>query len=191
MLGIGPRVSADFAGSIPFAVGEEIGGPMKIESVEVLEVGWELTRANTLVRLTSDSGLTGLGQSACWGFPKGVAAVLEELKPLLFGADPFRIEHLWHLVFRVRPFRGNLLSAAVSAIDLALWDIKGKALESAGLGAARRQDAGPGQAARARRRRHPRRDRLIGQLGRRGGVHGGQVRPARPRLSRTSRSASS
>lgn len=101
---------------------------MKIESVEVLEVGSDLTQANTLVRLTSDSGLTGLGQSACWGFPKGVAAVLEELKPLLLGADPFRIEHLWHVVFRVRPFRGNLLSAAVSAIDLALWDLKGKAL---------------------------------------------------------------
>ena len=48
---------------------------------------------------------------------------------MLIGADPFRIEHLWHLSYRARPFRGNLLSAAVSAIDLALWDIKGKALE--------------------------------------------------------------
>ena len=54
--------------------------------------------------------------------------MLGELTPLLIGADPFRIEHLWHLAYRARPFRGNLLSAAVSAIDLALWDIKGKAL---------------------------------------------------------------
>ena len=54
--------------------------------------------------------------------------MLDELSSLLIGADPFRIEHLWHLSYRARPFRGNLLSAAVSAIDIALWDIKGKAL---------------------------------------------------------------
>jgi galactonate dehydratase len=101
---------------------------MKIEAVEVLGVGWEPTGEQTLVRLTTDSGITGLGQSGCWGYPKGVAGVLEELTPLLIGADPFRIEHLWHLAYRARPFRGNLLSAAISAIDLALWDIKGKAV---------------------------------------------------------------
>jgi galactonate dehydratase len=102
---------------------------MKIAAVEVLGVGWELTGEQTFVRLTTDDGITGLGQSGCWGYPKGVAGVLNELTPLLVGADPFRIEHLWHLAFRARPFRGNLLSGAVSAIDLALWDIKGKALE--------------------------------------------------------------
>ena len=46
---------------------------MRIASVEVLEVGCELTGQHTLVRLTTDSGLTGLGQSACWGYPQGVA----------------------------------------------------------------------------------------------------------------------
>jgi galactonate dehydratase len=100
---------------------------VKIASVEVLEVGCELTGQHTFVRLTTDSGVSGLGQSGGWGYPRGVAGVLEEMTPLLIGADPFRIEHLWHLAYRVRPFRGNLLSAAVSAIDLALWDIKGKA----------------------------------------------------------------
>lgn len=101
---------------------------MEIASVEVLEVGFEVTGAHTFVRLTSESGISGLGQSGGWGYPRGVAAILGELSPLLVGADPFRIEHLWHLVYRARPFRGNLLSAAVSAIDLALWDLKGKAL---------------------------------------------------------------
>ncbi len=101
---------------------------MEIASVEVLEVGFDMTGAHTFVRITSDSGVSGLGQSAGWGYPKGVAAVLGELRPLLLGSDPFRIEHLWHLAFRARPFRGNLVSAAVSAIDLALWDLKGKAL---------------------------------------------------------------
>ena len=103
---------------------------MRIASVEVLGVGADLLAGeNTLVRLTTDTGVSGLGQSGCWGYPKGVAGVLGELSPLLIGADPFRIEHLWHLAYRARPFRGNLLAGAVSAIDLVLWDIKGKALE--------------------------------------------------------------
>jgi galactonate dehydratase len=103
---------------------------MKIASVEVLGVGADLLAAeNTLVRLTTDTGISGLGQSGCWGYPRGVAGALDELAPLLIGADPFRIEHLWHLAYRARPFRGNLLAGAVSAIDLALWDIKGKALD--------------------------------------------------------------
>jgi galactonate dehydratase len=102
---------------------------MRIASVEVFGVGAELAAENTLVRVTTDTGIVGLGQSGCWGYPRGVAGVLGELSPLLIGADPFRIEHLWHLVYRARPFRGNLLAGAVSAIDLALWDIKGKALE--------------------------------------------------------------
>ncbi|MGA3219125.1 MAG: mandelate racemase/muconate lactonizing enzyme family protein [Acidimicrobiales bacterium] len=102
---------------------------MRIASVEVLEVGGEMTGMHTFVRLATDDGTTGLGQSGGWGYPRGVAGVLQELAPLLIGADAFRIEHLWHLAYRARPFRGNLLSAAVSAIDLALWDIKGKAMQ--------------------------------------------------------------
>jgi galactonate dehydratase len=116
-------------GPLPSTGGEGIGGDMRVASVEILGVGNEMTGEHTLVRLTTDSGITGLGQSACWGYPKGVASVLGELTPMLIGADPFRIEHIWHLLYRYRPFRSNLLSAAVSAIDLALWDIKGKALE--------------------------------------------------------------
>ncbi|HTW98724.1 MAG TPA: mandelate racemase/muconate lactonizing enzyme family protein [Acidimicrobiales bacterium] len=101
---------------------------MEIASIEVLEVGFDVAGSHTLVRLTSDSGVTGLGQSGGWGFPTAVAAVLGELRPLLIGSDPFRIEHLWHLCYRARPFRGNLVAAAVSALDLALWDLKGKVL---------------------------------------------------------------
>jgi len=119
----------DLRRRVPFPAGEEIGEPMKIESVDVLGVGSEIGGMHSLVRLTSDTGITGLGQSGCWGYPRGVAAVLGELTPLLIGADPFRIEHLWHLAHRARPFRGNLIAAAVSAIDLALWDLKGKALD--------------------------------------------------------------
>jgi galactonate dehydratase len=117
------------AGSERIAGVRKVTSSMRIESAEVIRVGSELTGENTFIRLTTDSGITGLGLSGGWGYPRGVAGVLDELSSLLIGADPFRIEHLWHLSYRARPFRGNLLSAAVSAIDLALWDIKGKALD--------------------------------------------------------------
>ena len=102
---------------------------MKIDSVEVLQVGFEMTGEHTLVRITTDTGITGLGQSGGWGYPQAVAGVLHHLTPLLIGADPFRIEHsgIWSTA-RAR-FGATCSSAAVSAIDLALWDIKGKALE--------------------------------------------------------------
>jgi galactonate dehydratase len=102
---------------------------MEIASVEVLQVGSELSGAHTLVRLATDTGIVGIGQSGAWGYPAAVAGVLAELKPMLLGADPFRTEHLWNAMVRARPFRGNIVSAAVSAVDNALWDIKGKALQ--------------------------------------------------------------
>jgi galactonate dehydratase len=102
---------------------------MKIQSVEVLQVGSEFIGAQTFVQVATDTGTTGLGQSAGWGFGKGVGEVINELAPLLVGADPLRAEFLGQLLYRSRPFRGNLLSAAVSAIDIALWDIKGKTFD--------------------------------------------------------------
>jgi len=102
---------------------------VKITSVEVLQVGSEVYGVHTLVRLATDTGITGLGQSGAWGYPRGVAAIITDFQPLLVGSDPFRIEHLFNAMLRVRPFRGNLVAAAVSAIDIALWDIKGKALQ--------------------------------------------------------------
>jgi galactonate dehydratase len=102
---------------------------VQIASVEVLQVGSEVSGAHTVVRLATDTGISGIGQSGAWGYPAGVAGIVAELRPLLLGTDPFRTEHLFNAMVRVRPFRGNLVAAAISAIDNALWDIKGKALD--------------------------------------------------------------
>src|SRR5205823_3114916 len=48
--------------------------------------------------------------------------------PYLVGKDPMRIEHHWQYLYRMAPFRGNVVSGAVSAVDVALWDIKGQKL---------------------------------------------------------------
>ncbi len=99
---------------------------MRIETVETLLVGSDLVGGNHVVRITTDTGLTGIGQSGAWGFPDAVAKVVEQYATWLVGQDPFRIEHIQQTLYRLRPFRGNIVGGALSAIDIALWDIKGK-----------------------------------------------------------------
>ena len=94
---------------------------MKIESVETLLMGNGL-----VVRIRTDSGITGIGQTACWGYPEAVERIVERFSGYLVGQDPFRIEHHWQYLYRMSPFRGTALSGAISAVDIALWDIKGK-----------------------------------------------------------------
>jgi len=94
---------------------------MKIAEVESLVVG-----GGQFVRITTDSGLVGTGQTACWGYPGAVDQVVQTFKRYLIGQDPLRIEHHWQYLYRLAPFRGSVLSGAVSAVDIALWDVKGQ-----------------------------------------------------------------
>lgn len=81
-----------------------------------------------LVAVRTDTELHGLGESACWAYPAAVAAVVEKFALAIRGTDPRRIEHHWQRMWRMGPFRSALVSAAVSAVDMALWDLKGKTL---------------------------------------------------------------
>lgn len=97
---------------------------MKIESVETLLMGNGL-----VVRIHTDAGISGIGQTACWGYPEAVEQIVQRFSGYLVGQDPFRIEHHWQYLYRMSPFRGTALSGAISAVDIALWDIKGKHFE--------------------------------------------------------------
>ena len=99
---------------------------MKIDKVEGLLIGSDLLGANYVVRITTDTGITGVGQSGAWAFPDATQKVVEQYTGYLIGQDPMRIEHIQQYLYRMRPFRGNIVSGALSAIDIALWDIKGK-----------------------------------------------------------------
>lgn len=99
---------------------------MRIETVEGMLIGSDLLGANYVVRITTDTGITGVGQSGAWGFPDATQRIVEQYAGWLVGQDPLRIEHIQQYLYRMRPFRGNLVSGALSAIDIALWDIKGK-----------------------------------------------------------------
>ena len=96
---------------------------MKIERVESILAG-----NSQIVRVITDNGLIVVGQSACWGFLEATDAVVKKFADYLVGKDPLEIEHHWQYMYRMGPFRGSVISGAVSAVDIALWDIKGKAL---------------------------------------------------------------
>jgi galactonate dehydratase len=78
------------------------------------------------VQITTDEGLVGLGESGTWGHLEASAAALDKFKPYLLGQDPLRIEHHWQYLYRSNHFRGAAIMGALSAVDIALWDIAGK-----------------------------------------------------------------
>ena len=94
---------------------------MKIEQIDSMLIGGGL-----VVRITTDTGISGLGQTACWGYPTAVESIVEVFKQYLIGQDPLRIEHHWQYLYRMSPFRGTVIMGAIAAVDIALWDIKGK-----------------------------------------------------------------
>src|SRR5579864_6072212 len=98
---------------------------MKIAEVESL-----LLNGAHFVRITTDQGQVGLGQSACWAYPAAVDAVVRTFRGYLLGQDARQIERHWQHLYRMGPFRGSVLSGAVSAIDIALWDIKGQIFQA-------------------------------------------------------------
>ena len=84
-------------------------------------------RRMRLVKITTDNGLVGWGETTLEGKPKSTWAAVEELAEYFVGQDPLRIEHHWQHVYRSAFFRGgNVLMSALSGIDQALWDIAGK-----------------------------------------------------------------
>jgi D-galactarolactone cycloisomerase len=94
--------------------------------------GWVRQRSATIVEVITDEGITGWGEAFAQGLepPQIAAAVIDAaLKPLLLGADPLATEVLWHRMYHAtRDYgRKGSVTAAISAIDIALWDIAGKA----------------------------------------------------------------
>ena len=101
---------------------------MKVTAVTTLSV----SRFN-YVKVETDEGISGVGElhpaSGTGGTPFVPRAAVEYCAEYLVGKDPFHIERHWQHMFRRQLFRGGSdMMAAIGAIDIALWDIKGKAL---------------------------------------------------------------
>ncbi|MDQ5851160.1 MAG: mandelate racemase/muconate lactonizing enzyme family protein [Chloroflexota bacterium] len=101
---------------------------MKITDVQTFIV-WGGGRNYTFVVVDTDEGIDGVGEAGITGRELAMAGTIDHFRSVLVGQDPHRIEHIWQQLFRGGFFPAEgVVSAALSAVDIALWDIKGKAL---------------------------------------------------------------
>lgn len=101
---------------------------MRITRVEPFhcDAGW---RPWTFVKVETDEGLVGWGECSDTRNPLGVAGCVRDFQQLLVGEDPSAIERLyWDMLRAARQNLGGVSHKAIAGIELALWDIKGKAL---------------------------------------------------------------
>jgi galactonate dehydratase len=100
---------------------------MRIADIRTYPV-WGGARNFLFVVVETDDGLTGVGEAGLTSRELAVAGAVEHFKPLLIGQDANRIEYIWQTLFRGGFFPGGkVICSALSAIDIALWDIQGKA----------------------------------------------------------------
>ena len=112
---------------------------MKITKAEVIVTSPD--RNFVTLKLTTDDGLTGLGDATLNGRELAVVSYLKDhVVPLLIGSDASRIEDTWQFLYRSAYWRrGPVTMASIAAVDMALWDIKGKAAGMPRVPAARRR----------------------------------------------------
>jgi len=97
---------------------------MKITAVDVFPV-----QQFVYIKISTDNDLYGIGEASLSGRTMSVVHAFDHLRPLLIGQDASRIEHIWQDVFRGTFWRGGpVLQSALAGIDIALWDLAGKAL---------------------------------------------------------------
>jgi galactonate dehydratase len=104
------------------------GQTMKITAIHCFPilVGW---RNQLLIKVETEEGIYGWGESGLSGRERAVMAAIDHYREFLIGRDPMQAGALWQELYRSQYFEGGrVLSAAISAIDIALHDIKGKAL---------------------------------------------------------------
>ncbi|HEY2154676.1 MAG TPA: galactonate dehydratase [Isosphaeraceae bacterium] len=81
------------------------------------------------LKVHTDAGIVGLGEPIVEGRTDTVAMAVKEIEPYLVGKDPRQVVHHWQAIYRHAFYRGGpILTSALSGVDMALWDIKGKAL---------------------------------------------------------------
>lgn len=96
---------------------------MKIQNMELFKVPprW------LFLKLTTDDGIVGWGEPIVEGKADAVRACVEELKDQLLGREAGNIEELWQTMYRCNFYRGGpVLTSAMSGIEQALWDVKGR-----------------------------------------------------------------
>lgn len=95
-----------------------------IKTVEPLHIGQFM-----FCRIITQTGIVGYGEAGIWGHIEAAGTCIKRFAEYLEGKRAFDIEHHWNVIHRFSSFQGLAINAAISFIDIALWDIKGKALD--------------------------------------------------------------
>lgn len=102
------------------------GDPIKITKLEIIPVH---SLRTIFIKMFTDVGIIGIGEGTVEGRISTTMAAIKELEPYLIGKDPRLVAHHWQAMYRHAFYRGGIiLTSAQSAVDMAMWDIKGKAL---------------------------------------------------------------
>ena len=102
---------------------------MKVTKITNLPVQDSEGRLYYTVRVDTDAGIYGLGEVGISNWGRAIANAVDHLGELVIGADPWDTEKLWQEMFRSGYFPADkVYCCAISAIDIALWDIKGKSV---------------------------------------------------------------
>jgi len=102
---------------------------MKITAIKPVFAQGE-NRVFVFVKVETDQpGLIGWGEASLEGKPRAAARCLLDMQPMILGMDPRNVEHCWQILYRSAFWRMGIIGlTAISGIDQALWDIKGKEL---------------------------------------------------------------
>ena len=98
--------------------------------MKITEVKPILANRFLFVQITTDEGIVGVGESGAWAFQDSAKEAINTFALYLEGKDPLTIEHHWQYMYRSFHFRGAAIMGAISAIDIALWDLLGKMLKA-------------------------------------------------------------
>ncbi len=110
---------------------EAVGSKFRITGVKAFGVSLtpDSDRPYVFVKLETNQGVVGWGEGTLEGKAAAVMACVEDFKEFLIGADPMQVEHIWQSMYIHSFYRaGPVIGSAISGIDQALWDLRGKAL---------------------------------------------------------------
>lgn len=109
-----------------------VGSRVRVTNIKVLPVfvpAGPADRPYVLVKLETDAGLVGWGEATLEGKANAVAGCLHDLQDYIVGCDPMQAEHHWQSMYVHSFYRGGpVIGSAISGIDQALWDVRGKML---------------------------------------------------------------
>src|SRR5215471_13035959 len=112
----------------------DVGSKLRITNMRVFGVTLDeriaqADRPYVFVKIETNQGVTGWGEATLEGKAGAAMACVMDLKDLIIGSDPMQVEHLYQLMYVGSFYRGGpVLGSAISGIDQALWDIRGKVL---------------------------------------------------------------